>query len=221
MNPCPCGYRTSGDDRCTCDPAEVKSYTGRVSGPLLDRIDLHVEVPAVRWRELREGRRGEASAAVRARVEEARARAACRLAGARGVEPPSGAPGTSPPVGSGARPEGGATSTLGPTSGVRGRGEGKGVPAPVPPARLANGAAPPALVNASLTVAEIERFCRLDGAGEAILRRAVERYRLSARAYHRVLRLARTVADLAGSEAVRAVHVAEAVQYRTLDRGEG
>jgi magnesium chelatase family protein len=164
MNPCPCGHHTAGSERCTCDPAVVRGYAGRVSGPLVDRIDMHVDVPAVRWKELRGGRRGEDSAAVRDRVREARERAAVRLD------------------------------------------------------RHRNGGAP--RVNAAMTPPEVSALCRVDGAGEALLRRAVERRRLSARGYHRVLRLARTVADLAGSEDIRALHVAEAVGYRVLDRPE-
>ena len=175
MNPCPCGYHTGRRERCTCSPTAVRRYTGRVSGPLLDRIDLHVDVPAVRWRELRGRRRGEASQDVRKRVKSARERAARRIVALRG--------------GSGDGEEGGAGA-----------------------ARLP--------VNASLGSRELERVCRLDDAGEELLRRAVERWGLSARGYHRVLRLARTVADLAGSERVRASDVAEAVGYRVLDREE-
>ena len=184
MNPCPCGHHTGVKERCTCSPATVRRYAGRVSGPLLDRIDLHVDVPAVRWRELRDGPGGESSARVRDRVREARQRASRRIAVLRGGQGPGG--------------------------------NGAGPPVPGPPGPA--GEAPPAPVNASLTSRELERVCRLDGAGESLLRRAVERWGLSARGYHRVLRLARTVADLAASERVRSAHLAEAVGYRVLER---
>ncbi len=152
MNPCPCGH-AGEDGRCRCGDAELRRYRRKLSGPLLDRIDLHVDVPALTWDELAEAPAAESSAAVRSRVEAARLRAARRV----------GHPG---------RP------------------------------------------NASLTPGELTRHCALDGASSGLLRLAVERLSLSARGYHRTLRLARTIADLAGREAVTEDCVAEAIGYR-------
>lgn len=153
MNPCPCGYAGDPSGRCRCTPDAVARYRGRLSGPLLDRIDLKLEVPRVPHAELRAGPRGEDSATVRARVVAARQRQRAR----------SGLP------------------------------------------------------NAWLDNAGIERHCQLDGALHALLERAVERLGLSARAYHRVLRVARTAADLAGCEHILAEHLTEAIQYRRMD----
>lgn len=153
MNPCPCGYHGDPVRPCTCSAHEVTRYQKRISGPLLDRIDIHLHVPRVEYDKLADHRTGEPSAAVRARVEAARA--------------------------------------------VQLRRFGD-------PRRL----------NSDMTPPEIRRYCRLDEAGERLLRTAVERLGLSARAYHRVLKLARTIADLAGEERITAVHVAEALQYR-------
>ena len=157
MNPCPCGHL--GDPRylCRCPAPLVERYRGRVSGPLLDRIDLHVEVPAVSLRELRTGA-GEASAAVAARV-----------AAARGLQ----------------------QERFGP------------VPTPV---------------NAALGPGDLRRHCALDAAGRALLDAAFQRLGLSVRALDRILKVARTIADLAGSDAIRSAHLAEAIQYRSLDR---
>ena len=155
MNPCPCGWFGDARDRCVCAPAQVARYRRRVSGPLLDRIDLHVEVPRVAYEDLAGGRRGEASSRVRARVLEARGRQ--RLRGVAGG-------------------------------------------------------------NACLSPGAVRRWCRPTPEGGRLLRDALERLGLSARGYHRILRLARTVADLEGSEEVEASHLAEAIQDRTLDR---
>jgi magnesium chelatase family protein len=159
MNPCPCGFFGGPGNRCVCMPLQVERYGNRVSGPLLDRIDLHVDVPPLDAACLTAGAAGESSAMVRARVVEARARQARRTR--RGSVP---------------------------------------------------------LCNADLAPAEVREHCRIDTAGERLLRTAVQRLGLSARAYHRVLRVARTIADLGGSERVAAAHLAEAVQYRSLDR---
>ena len=155
MNPCPCGHLDDPSGRCRCTPDQVRRYRARLSGPLLDRIDLHVEVPRVPVRELAEAPPGEPSTAVRARVLAARERALAR----------------------------------------------QGVP------------------NAALAPERIEEVCAPDAEGRRLLHAAAERLGLSARAFHRVLRVARTVADLAGRGRVTAADVAEALSYRQLDRG--
>jgi magnesium chelatase family protein len=159
MNPCPCGWRGDPAHDCRCGPDMVGRYLGRVSGPLLDRIDIHLAVPAVAWQDLT--RRGveEPSATIRLRVERARALQRERFR---------------------ARP------------GVR--------------------------VNAHMTSRDIRRHCWLSEPVEALLRTAITRLSLSARAYHRVLKIARTIADLEQAEDLAPAHVAEAIQYRALDR---
>ena len=150
MNPCPCGYLGHPTQACRDTPDQIARYRGRISGPLLDRIDIQVSVPALTQDELMQAAAGEPSAAIRARVQAARERQMAR----------------------------------------------QGKP------------------NAALGTQEIDRHCALDAASEALLKQAIARLNLSARAYHRVLRLARSVADLAGSEAITSVHLAEAIQYR-------
>ena len=159
MNPCPCGLYGAEGDRCTCDPAAVARYRSRVSGPLLDRIDLHIEVPAVPVEDLRAEDSAEPSATVRARVRAARERQHERF---RRV------------------PEVGANSHMGSR--------------------------------------EIRCWCALDDASARILGQAMTRLALSARAHDRVLKVARTIADLEGAPRLRAHHVGEAIQYRLLDR---
>ncbi len=158
MNPCPCGHLGDPRFECRCPPAVVERYRGRISGPLLDRIDLHVEVPALSLKELR-GPAGETTAEVRGRVEAARIVQAARFAGRGG-----------------------------------------------------------AATNSTLDARELSRHCALDGAGQALLDRAFDRLGLSARALTRVLKVARTIADLSGSERILPPHLAEAIQYRALDR---
>jgi magnesium chelatase family protein len=157
MNPCPCGFL--GDERreCRCTPSQVVKYRGRLSGPLRDRLDLIVTVPAVPVQAIAETQPGEPTAAVRRRVCAARLAQQARYAG----------------------------------QGCR--------------------------TNADLRGASVSRVCGPDAAGRALLRRAIERFALSARGYDRVLKVARTIADLAGSEAVRAEHVGEALQYRLVE----
>ena len=150
MNPCPCGYLGHYAGKCRCTPDQVARYRGKISGPLVDRIDIHIEVPAVPQEELLAHGAGESSAAVRERVRAARDRAHAR--------------------------------------------QGKS--------------------NAELTPKEVERNCRTDAAGETLLKQAISRLGLSARAYHRVLKLARTIADLAAAETIAASHIAEAIGYR-------
>jgi len=159
MNPCPCGYWGDGTDRCLCDPERVARYRGRVSGPLLDRLDLHVEVPAVPLDSLADEARGEASAEVRERVGRARDVQARRFRDVSGV-----------------------------------------------------------YANAQMDVALLRRFVRPSEAVLRTLQQAVDRQGLSARGFHRVLKVARTLADLEGATDVEVPHALEALQYRTLDR---
>ncbi len=154
--PCPCGWLGHFSARCRCTPDQVLRYRSRISGPLLDRIDLHVEVPALREAELHDSPRGESSEAVRARVQEARTRQLARQGGC----------------------------------------------------------------NARLEGAGIERQCAPDADARALLREAASRQLLSARGFHRALKVARTIADLARSGPLRSLHVAEALAYRNADRGE-
>src|SRR6267142_1913226 len=154
MNPCPCGYLGHFSGRCRCTPDQVARYRGRISGPLLDRIDIQIEVPTLREDELTSASAGESSSRARERVEAARARQTAR--------------------------------------------QGK--------------------VNSLLAPREIERFCAAEENARALLRQAIGKLHLSARAYHRVLKLARTIADLAGETTIAVAHVAEAIQYRRLDR---
>jgi magnesium chelatase family protein len=153
MNPCRCGFFGDATRECRCTPAQVQQYLGKISGPLLDRIDIHVEVPAVPYQELRGGAPAESSAEIRERVARTRS-----VQHARGY------------------------------------------------------------YNARMPSRLIRKECALDASGERTLEMAVRRMGLSARAHDRILKVARTIADLGGSETVAAKHVAEAVQYRSLDR---
>ena len=158
MNPCPCGYLGDPQHACTCNPTQVAAYRGRISGPLLDRIDLHVDVASVPYQALRQEAPSERSDQIRARVSEA-----------RGVQ--------------------------------RARFAGTGIHA-----------------NAQMTPRQIREHCAVDAEGHALLERVVDRLGMSARAYARILKVARTIADLDGAAAVAGAHIAEAVQYRKLDR---
>jgi magnesium chelatase family protein len=158
MNPCPCGYFGHPTRRCTCTPQAVARYLGRVSGPLLDRLDLHIEVPPVEFDELVSPEKAESSAQIRERVNAARARQNERF-----------------------------------------RGTGISCNAHIPPDLL-------------------HELCPMTEKSAALLKAAFERFSLSARAYDRVLKVCRTIADLDGSEEIEPRHVAEAVQYRSLDR---
>jgi magnesium chelatase family protein len=153
MHGCGCGFYGDATRECRCTPALIQRYLGKISGPLLDRIDIHVEVPAVPYQELRGNTASESSAEIRARIERSRA-----IQQARGY------------------------------------------------------------YNAHMPVRQIRKQCALDDSGERTLEMAVRRLGLSARAHDRILKVARTVADLGGSPGVSAKHVAEAVQYRSLDR---
>lgn len=154
MNPCPCGFRGAEARPCECTPGMIHRYQSKISGPLLDRIDMSVAVRAVPSHELLDAKVGESSAPVRHRVERARRVQASRFRRCR--------------------------STL----------------------------------NAFMTPKQIARYCSLDGDTEAMLKQATEQLRLSARAFHRVLKVARTIADLAGADAIESVHLHEAVAYR-------
>lgn len=158
MNPCPCGHFGDHHRPCSCSALQVRNYRSRVSGPLLDRIDLHVEVPPVRFRELRGGREGESSAAIRERVTTARLLQEKRLNGRAGG------------------------------------------------------------LNARMSGEDIRRHCALDVESHRFIDMAFEKLGLSARAFSRILKVARTIADLDGEPAIRPHHVSEAVQYRSLDR---
>ncbi|NJO84465.1 MAG: ATP-binding protein, partial [Blastochloris sp.] len=155
MNPCPCGYYGDHTRACTCTPTMIARYQSRLSGPLMDRVDIHLDVPRVDYDKLLGNAQGESSAAIRARVQAARGLQARRFAAISGV-----------------------------------------------------------YANGDMGVNEIEQFCTLSAEASQLLELSVRRLGLSARAYHRVLKLSRTIADLAGSERIELPHVAEAVQYR-------
>ena len=160
MNPCPCGYYNHPTRECTCSPGSVHRYMNRISGPLLDRIDLHIEVTPVLPQELSAAAAGEPSSVIRERVMRAREIQAERFREAEGIH-----------------------------------------------------------TNAMMNSALLRECCRLDAASAALLERAMERLSLSARAYDRILKVARTIADLAGREAISSADIAEAINYRSLDRG--
>ncbi len=174
-NPCPCGYHGDRERACACSPTAVARYARRVSGPLLDRIDMHVEVPRVEYHKLVDETSSEASSAVRARVTAARRRQRARLV-----------------------PE----EALAEADAWRQRG------------RQAR-----ATCNGEMTADLIQTHCRLTADGRELLRAGMRQLGLSARAYHRVLKLARTIADLDAEDAIQASHLAEALQYRPRDLG--
>jgi magnesium chelatase family protein len=157
--PCPCGYYTDPSKECTCQAHEIQRYLAKISGPLLDRIDLHIEVPAVKYADLASREPSESSSRIRDRVARARELQRARFRGRRAL-----------------------------------------------------------YANSGMQTVEIRRFCRLDAAGEELMKQAITKIGLSARAYDRILKVSRTIADLAGSEEIRPEYVAEAIQYRSLDR---
>ena len=155
MNPCPCGYAGDPTRDCTCSAQSIARYQKRLSGPLLDRIDIHIEVPRVEYEKLTDRRDAERSVDVRVRVLAARERQLARFGGGRQVT-----------------------------------------------------------CNADMGPKEVRQFCEVEPAAQPLLKAASQRLQLSARAFHRVLKLARTIADLAGAETIAAPHLAEALQYR-------
>lgn len=157
MNPCPCGYYGDSQKPCTCAPAMVTKYQKRISGPLLDRIDIHIEVPRVDYEKLSGNRLGETSESIRTRVQTARE---------------------------------------------------------LQNKRFVHGEANDIICNADMRVGEVRQFCQLQAEGQSLMRSAMSQLNLSARAYHRILKLSRTIADLAGSEEIQSSHLAEALQYR-------
>ncbi len=165
MNPCPCGYYGDPSKPCTCSSMVVSKYQKRISGPVLDRIDIHVQVPRVDYEKLSETRLGEPSGVIRARVETARQVQRERFGGPQPIIPGMG-------------------------------GEGR------------------LLCNADMRPADLRIHCALDEQSRTLMRAAMSQMQLSARAYHRILKLARTIADLAGQERIQTPHLAEALQYR-------
>jgi magnesium chelatase family protein len=157
VHPCPCGFWNHPQKPCTCASAVVSKYQKRISGPILDRIDIHIEVPSVDYEKLSGDRVGETSASIRARVQTAR---------------------------------------------------------DIQTKRFLNIEASDIVCNADMRVGEIRQFCKVGDEGQRLMRAAMTQLNLSARAYHRILKLARTIADLAGSEEIQSVHLAEALQYR-------
>ena len=171
MNPCPCGYFNDKSRECMCTPPMIQRYVSKVSGPLLDRIDIHIEVPAVQYKELRGGASAEGSAEIRTRVLAARELQHTRFA---------------------------ATP-------VRTNGN----------ARAASRAI---YSNSQMNTQQIRAFCELSSDAERLLERAMQQQGLSARAHDRILKVSRTIADLAAEQDISVKHIAEAIQYRTLDR---
>ncbi|MFC1726404.1 ATP-binding protein [candidate division KSB1 bacterium] len=159
MNPCPCGYFTDPVNDCTCTSAQIQKYLARVSGPLLDRIDIHLEVPAVKYKDLASKSNGEKSEEIRSRVEKARNIQLNRYRDKKNI-----------------------------------------------------------YFNSQMESKDIHEYCSIDEKGAELLKMAITKLGLSARAYDRILKVSRTIADLAGEESIRPEHLSEAIQYRSLDR---
>jgi magnesium chelatase family protein len=159
MNPCPCGYYNHPEKDCVCTPGNIQRYINKISGPLLDRIDIHIEVVPVSYDELSTTKPGETSKQIKERVIRAREIQNKRYENDKEI-----------------------------------------------------------YANAQMSSKMIRTYCEIDSAGKNLLKKAMENLGLSARAYDRILKVARTVADLEGSESIKAYHLAEAIQYRSLDR---
>jgi len=158
INGCPCGFYGDPQKDCTCSTLQIQRYRAKISGPLLDRIDIQVEVPGVRYKELADQSAGEPSAVIRARVDHARDVQLARFHGRK------------------------------------------------------------IFCNAQMSARDLKRFCKVDAAAEKLLETAMTKLGLSARAYTRILKVSRTIADLDGLPEITAAQVAEAIQYRSLDR---
>ena len=156
---CPCGYYTDPNKECTCTPPQIQKYMARISGPLLDRIDIHIEVPAVKYNELSGEAKGESSVKIRERVIKARQIQLERFSNLKNV-----------------------------------------------------------FNNGDMSSKEVRQFCKIDLAGAELLKMAMTKLGLSARAYDRILKVSRTIADLDDSENILPQHLSEAIQYRSLDR---
>jgi magnesium chelatase family protein len=159
MNPCPCGYFTDPYHECRCTPAAIQRYHAKISGPLLDRIDLHIEVPSLKYDELKSATPGESSEEIRNRINKARDRQLDRFKNRRKI-----------------------------------------------------------YCNAHMGPRDIRKYCPIDDASQSLLKTAIERFGLSARAYDKVLKVARTIADLENSQNIKVQYIAEAIQYRSLDK---
>ncbi|HXL72368.1 MAG TPA: ATP-binding protein, partial [bacterium] len=155
---CPCGYYTDPSRECICSPNQIQKYLGKISGPLLDRIDLHIEVPALKWKEISDTEPAEPSSAIRERISQARSIQQKRFT----------------------------------EDGIH--------------------------CNAQMNTAQLRKYCRLDEPSQALLKTAMEKFGLSARAYDRILKVARTIADLDREENLIPSYIAEAIQYRNMDR---
>jgi magnesium chelatase family protein len=158
MNPCPCGYFGDPNNECTCTLPQIQRYRSKISGPLMDRIDIHIEVPAVKYRDLASRESGESSREIKKRIDMARRTQLDRFKGMK------------------------------------------------------------IYCNAQMTNRHIKKFCQIDEASQKLLETAIDKFGLSARAYTRILKVARTIADIEGQENIQPAHLSEAIQYRTLDR---
>ena len=158
MHGCPCGYYSDPANECTCTLPQIQRYRSKISGPLMDRIDIHIEVPAVKYRDLANRDPGEPSSEIRTRVNRARRIQLDRFRGMR------------------------------------------------------------IYCNAQMTNRQIRKFCQIAEVGQKLLETAMDKFGLSARAYTRILKVARTIADLEGQDSIQTPHLSEAIQYRSLDR---
>ena len=159
MNPCPCGYYGDPSHSCSCALPQIQKYRSRISGPLLDRIDIHIEVPAVKFKELSSDRSGEPSETIRDRVRKAREYQIARFGKVKDI-----------------------------------------------------------FCNADMLSSQIRKYCKIDQSGMGLLKTAINQFGLSARAYDRILKVSRTIADLDGKMDILPAHISEAIQYRSLDR---